>query len=327
MSDSQPAFQPLQLLLSQDLEETRDLVASVFCDHQLSLRAGRQLNYRHAYQRTGRLSFSHISYGADTRVAPEKLDDFYLVQLPLCGADRQRINGKDVLNDHRMATVQGPGDALEMNWSADCLKLVVRFDRAALEQHAASLFGHGLYGPLRFHPMMDLDHPSCVAWRNSALHTFDELRRSPQVFELPLIREQLEQGLMTMLLTWQPHDLRDRLVGSTPPVLPRHVKLACDYMQAHADQPITVELLAELTGVSGRSLFAGFDRFLGVSPMRYLRELRMAHVRQDLLDPLQPRSVTEVAMRWGFFQLGRLAIDYRKRYGESPRDTLMRARP
>lgn len=327
MSDTQPTsgFQPLQLLRSQDLDEARHLVASVFCEHHLSLNGKQRLDYRHAHQRTGRLSFSQMSYGTDVTVAPDGLDNFYLVQLPISGSDRQKLNGREVLNDHRHATVQGPGDALEMNWSADCRKLVVRFDRGALEQHAASLFGRSLNKPLQFHPLMHLDHPACIAWRNSALHTFNELQRAPQVFELPLIREQLEQTLMTTLLTWQPHDLRHQL-ASSPRVLPRHVKLACDYMQAHADCPVTVERLAELTGVSGRSLFAGFDKFLGLTPMRYLRDLRLERVRQDLLDPRQPRSVTEVATRWGFFQLGRMAVEYRKRYGESPRDTLLRAR-
>ena len=42
-------------------------------------------------------------------------------------------------------------------------------------------------------------------------------------------------------------------------------------------------------------------------------------------DPSQARSVTELATRWGFFQLGRFATEYRKRYGECPGDTLRRA--
>ncbi|MCY1542311.1 Helix-turn-helix domain protein [compost metagenome] len=131
---------------------------------------------------------------------------------------------------------------------------------------------------------------------------------------------------MTTLLTWQPNSLSAQMAVPPARVLPRHVKLAEDYLRAHPEQPISVELLARISGVSGRSLFSGFQQFLGVSPMRYLRDLRMERLRRDLLDPGQPRSVTELATRWGFFQLGRLATEYRRRYAETPRETLARSR-
>ena len=33
-------------------------------------------------------------------------------------------------------------------------------------------------------------------------------------------------------------------------------------------------------------------------------------------------TVSEIANRWGFSQLSRFAHDYKKRYGQSPRETL-----
>lgn len=95
-------------------------------------------------------------------------------------------------------------------------------------------------------------------------------------------------------------------------------------MRAHLDTAITNEQLAELTGISLRTLYNSFRKFRGVSPMRYLRDLRMEKVRQELLDTSKLRNVTSVATRWGFFELGRFAAEYRKRYGESPSDTLKR---
>ena len=82
--------------------------------------------------------------------------------------------------------------------------------------------------------------------------------------------------------------------------------------------------LAQYAGVSARSLYAGFQQYLDTSPKRYLLELKLQRVRQALLNPEQPQSVTEIATAWGFFQLGRFATEYRKRFGESPSDTLKR---
>lgn len=318
-------YQPLQVLRSRDLDETRRLVTDVFCAHRLQVRSGSSLDYQHSYLNTGRLSFSQISYGAEVNIRPDTLG-FYLIQLPLSGQDRQRVDGQEVCSHHCFGSVHGPDVQLEMNWSSDCRKLAVRIERAALEQHACSLFGQGPERALRFYPGMNLDHPACVAWRNTARHMFGELQRSPQLFDLPLIRVQFEQTLMTALLSWQPNNFLNSAAQQTPRILPRHAKLAADFIQAHPEQPITIETLAAVCGVSGRTLFAGFAKFMGMSPMRYLRDVRLERVRQDLLDPSQPRSVTQIATRWGFYQLGRMASDYRKRFAEGPRDTLQRAR-
>lgn len=319
----QAALAPLAVLRSHQLDETRQLVSQVFCDHSLDSRQ-HELDYRHAYQSTGHLCFNLMSYGADVDVNVGALEDFYLVQLPLAGSDIQRAGGREIHSDHRRATVHSPGEALQMRWSADCRKLVVRFERETLEHYAANLFEREL-SSVKFKHVMNLDHPACVAWRNSAQHIFNELQSSPQLFELPLIRAQLEQTLMTTLLTWQPHNLREQLTENSPQVLPRHVKQACDFMQAHADQAITINELVAVTGVSGRTLFAGFEKFLGLSPMRYLKDIRLQRLREDLLDPTKPRSVTALATQWGFFQLGRMASVYRERYGETPRETIARA--
>ena len=317
----------IDLLCSQDLDETRQLVASVFCEHRLEVRhTTASLDYQHHHLRTGQLSFSQMHYGAEVRIFPGELGSFYLVQLPLAGHDRQRVGQGELLSDSQCASVHGPDERLEMNWSDDCHKLVVRIERGALEQHAGSLLGCALHNPLAFANSMDLGSAHGAAWGNTARQLFDDLRRCPQLFELPLVRTQFEQTLMTALLAWQPNNLSRRLGEPAARVLPRHVKLAVDFMRAHPEQSISVETLAALTGVSGRSLYNGFQQFLGVSPMRYLRDMRMERVRDDLLDPRQPRSVTEIVTRWGFFQLGRFAIEYRRRYAETPRDTLLKAR-
>jgi AraC-like DNA-binding protein len=60
----------------------------------------------------------------------------------------------------------------------------------------------------------------------------------------------------------------------------------------------------------------------GMTPCHYLRALRLAEARQAFLCIDTPTtSVTEVALRCGFRELGRFAVDYRAKFGESPSDT------
>ena len=81
--------------------------------------------------------------------------------------------------------------------------------------------------------------------------------------------------------------------------------------------------LARFAGVSSRSLQTAFQRDLGVSPMAYLRQVRLERARQDLL--LGRGPVSEVAYHWGFSNLGRFATQYRARFGERPSETTARS--
>jgi transcriptional regulator GlxA family with amidase domain len=60
--------------------------------------------------------------------------------------------------------------------------------------------------------------------------------------------------------------------------------------------------------------------------MEFLRSLRLRHVHEDLLRAEAGATVSHIAARWGFYQFGRFAGLYRQLCGESPSDTLRRAR-
>lgn len=315
----------LDLLQSRDLDEARVLVAGIFCDHRLSLMDRRgQLNYRHRYLRTPAMSFSIMSYGADVHVAPQELDAFFLVQLPLRGEDRIESGNQVRSSRPGSGTIHCPGQSFSMNWSSNCSKLVVRIEREALERHATNLIGRPLRQALQFDTDLNTRSGGGQAWETTIRQLLRSLQQNPELVAHPLMRAQFEQLIMSGLLVWQGNSLSDSLDRPDTEVLPRHLKVAEEYMHAHLDTAITNEQLAELTGISLRTLYNSFRKFRGVSPMRYLRDLRMEKVRQELLDTQKFRSVTSVATRWGFFELGRFAAEYRKRYGESPSDTLRR---
>ena len=317
----------IELLHSTDLDETRGLVARIFCDHHLQVDGAQQgLDYVHRHARASAISFSQMQYGAAVHIAPQTLDDFFLIQVPLTGVD-QIDCGKLAVQSHTdLGTIHSPGESFRMNWSPDCSKLAIRIEREALERQASSLLGGPLREPLRFRNDLHLDTPHARFWRQTVREAMRGLQQGEHPLLHPLMRDSFEQLIITGLLAWQPSSISDLLAEPPhPDVLPRHVKQAEDYMRAHLGGIVTNEILAEITGVSIRTLQAGFQKFRGVSPMRYLRDLRMAKVREELLDPGKPRSVTTVATQWGFFELGRFSAEYRKCYGELPSSTLRRA--
>ena len=76
-------------------------------------------------------------------------------------------------------------------------------------------------------------------------------------------------------------------------------------------------------GVTSRSLRYALKSTLGISPSQFALRRRLDMAR----DALQRGNCTvkDVARRFGFWELGRFAISYRKLYGEPPSITLKRA--
>ena len=96
-----------------------------------------------------------------------------------------------------------------------------------------------------------------------------------------------------------------------------------DFLEAHSDRALYMnEICAEL-GVAGRTLRFVCAKYLNVSPQQYLQSRRM-HLARHMLIEADARltTVTQVATQFGFWELGRFAVNYRLMFGESPAATL-----
>ncbi len=95
------------------------------------------------------------------------------------------------------------------------------------------------------------------------------------------------------------------------------------YIQANAEKPPYAMDLCKAIGVSDRTLRNCCHQYLGMGPKRYLWLRRMHQARQALrsADP-RTATVTNVAMNYGFGELGRFAVTYRALFGETPSTTL-----
>ncbi len=89
--------------------------------------------------------------------------------------------------------------------------------------------------------------------------------------------------------------------------------------------PLSIRELCRAAALNQRTLLRAVRAAHDMTPCHYLRALRLAEARQAFLCVDAPiTSVTEVALRCGFRELGRFSVDYRAKFGESPSDTLRR---
>lgn len=94
------------------------------------------------------------------------------------------------------------------------------------------------------------------------------------------------------------------------------VLLAIEAMENHIADPLALDQLARLSGVSPRHLNRLFREKLGSSTMEFYRRLRLEKAR-SLLQQL-PMSITEIALATGFSNPGHFAICFRENFGFTP---------
>ena len=97
------------------------------------------------------------------------------------------------------------------------------------------------------------------------------------------------------------------------------------HAQANLDKPTRIPELCRAVGVEPRQLRRACQAILGVTPVSHLNSLRLSEVRRMLSTRNGAAStITEVASRFGFHELGRFAAAYRAAFGEHPSETRQR---
>jgi AraC-like DNA-binding protein len=92
---------------------------------------------------------------------------------------------------------------------------------------------------------------------------------------------------------------------------------------AELDSPLHISDLCNALAVSERTLRKAFHSVHGLPPCRHLRMQRLSQARRALLSAdARSVTVTEIAISFGFVELGRFSVEYREAFGESPSQTL-----
>jgi len=308
---------------SRDADEVRHEVSQIFCEHDLRVVGRSQsLNTELHFRRGKKVSYGRMLYGATVDIEPGRLDDFYLIQLPISGQENIHCGAQSVLSDAGMATIISPALEFRMRHERNAEKLFIRVERSAFEQQCAQYYGRPTGGPLNFSPAIPLHSPATRSLKRLLEWQLTEASEG-SLFEQPLIAAQFEEALMVSLLGTLPHN-QDAAREPLGAIAPGFIKRAEAYIEHNAHLPLTAGDIADHVGVSMRSLFAGYRKYRNTSPMQQLKEIRLNAVRAELSAPQPDTSVTQTALRWGFGHLGQFSAAYQQRFDELPSATLKR---
>ncbi|MGY1593674.1 helix-turn-helix domain-containing protein [Geodermatophilus sp. SYSU D00708] len=200
--------------------------------------------------------------------------------------------------------------------------LVTTVPAAALAQAAGALPGDVL-APLRFPSMAPSSPAAREHWKRVAAFARGVLD-DDEIAASPLVTGSVTRLLATSALAVFPNNRVATAAPTDHPATPATVRRAEEYIHAHAHADFGLTEIAAACHVTPRALQYAFARHHQMSPMRYVRRVRLARAHRDLLaaDRTSGATVTGIAARWGFARPSRFAADYLVAYGTHPSQTL-----
>ncbi len=319
-----------EALLQGKLNETREWsVVNDFCNRTympLSTRPltrGQDPNATIRMLEVGRITFSRFCFGTPTRA-----DDFdpdsgnIIVVNTLRGGVRHPVRGNDAVDTR-------PGDSYVVDCSrteywniADGhdLQLNLTIPHALMEETAARWYG--------FVPGDDLWKSRLVfgagqsAWLSLLDYAMRSLDARHNGIGDALIERRIEETLCLELLRNWADGVGLNLETGARSAAPRYVREAERLISEQAAVAPSITEIAVQLGISTRSLSEGFRRFRGITPHEFLTARRLDGLRRALHQARPGETVAAIAAARGYVNLGAMTAAYRKRFGETPAQSL-----
>jgi AraC-like DNA-binding protein len=322
------ALQGHEVFYSEDVQEASELIGKALAPNRLTVAGIGARNFAAALHgvRVRDISLLHLDLHVPVSITMPVSGPYYAVHMPTNGGAAGTVHARPFTANPVRALVTNPGDALEMRLDHDSPQLILRIEQDALERFVTRSSGRTLSQRLTFDPELDLTTEAAMRW-----HAAIQLLNTEVFYKGSLIHGgqgigALEDLLMSSLLVVQPSSHHALLGRPTANPGRRTVRHSIDYIEHHLSEQISMTDIAQHAGASIRSVQQGFRDELGMTPMAYIRDRRLERVRAELADATVADgvTVTAVAQHWGFHHLGSFAVLYRKRWGESPSQTLRR---
>jgi AraC-like DNA-binding protein len=323
MSNAPPAdsLTRFPLLHTCDLDESRLVMGALWGKHEVEIKGHIPFETTVNHTEIGQTGLTFVHCPTPLRVRCMLGGDRFTVLLHEEGRSLHQINAESAVGAPGSAVIVVPGQDVRMDSEAVRL-LALNFPTTRVEQ---ALRVRGL-PRARFEQWArhrDLTSPAGAALRSLARWAAQELDQPASPLSTGPTAEHLEQTLFSLFL--------DCLAEPFPPAArpdPRLGKIRLsdldDWILANLQQPLSVDALATLAGVSSRTVQLAFRQYHQCTPMEFIRRARLNGIRQELLTRGEVTTVTEVAMKFGFFHMGHFSDAYRREFGERPAETVRR---
>lgn len=313
---------------SYDMAGARAWMEEVCGPHSLHCAQPERVAFRHSARvfRSYATTLGTMEYGADVRIEVEGAEhlESYSLSLPITGEQELVYLGQRIQSNKSVGVIVSPFHSQELLMAGDCKKLSVVIPRVTMRLALEEILKRPVEIPINFEPVMDGQTGASASWWRLIKHFVSEQEWGGAIFDQTLFSRDIEASLVRGLILAQRSnytaEIQECLIGKLPSFLLK----AKAFIHSNAREEIRLEDIELAAGVSRFKLFDGFRKHMGMSPMAYLKKLRLSEVRKQLLNGGRGTNISTVATEWGFNHLGRFASEYKKLFNEIPSATMHR---
>jgi AraC-like DNA-binding protein len=290
-----------------------------------TLGQGRFAGFSEARARVGRIGVRFLEWDCESECEATAIrgeDHDLVLHLPL--------KGEFVSTDGRNSVAVSPGQvvlltasgAVHRRWHGPNSMLSFAIERSLFR----AVVGGGSNAALDRLQMQVIDLARAATLARVIDAILADLNAETPTLADPAIRRDFESLLARLILqsAARAAGMSAKLVDARL-AMPAYVTNAEQYLRDNLARPIDIRALAEAAGVPVRTLYYGFGKHLGATPLQHLKALRLDEARR-VLETSQPRAglVTQVAKRVGYLSKSRFSSDFKRRFGETATAVLAR---
>lgn len=312
------------ILATNDPRLTCSHMRSNLRPNELNFPGRPKLDFLHNKVMLNSISLNSIHYGCEVNIQAPPTEDIYLAIITLDGYGEFEQDNAIVSTKPGDIYLMNPLFPLNISLSADFKQLTVQLDGKRLKQYASQMTGYPMKDPLIFQPI----DKSNLKNNNSFKSLIETICNNVNSPHSSLLHRQvvanLEDTLLSLLLAEFPNNYSEYITGAQLSPTPYYVRRAQNYIHENICEPIAMDQLTLITGVSARCLQKGFKSALGTTPTSYIRTLRLDMARRRLMSASEEgESITEIAYSCGFEHLSKFSQHYKELFDESPMETKM----
>jgi AraC-like DNA-binding protein len=310
-------------LVTTDLDEARDHASRLWERHDSHLRRGRAYALRWHQADLAHTKLTYIHNFSPLHVNCGPISNAFHLTMHEAGHLRHRINGRMPTSTPSSAVLHAPGQELQLETEPFRI-LLLTFDGEFVRRALAKRLN--MTSPVEtLATDYPLGSPPVASLQSLTRWVACELDRPGT----PLLQSQravasLERTLLALLLDCL--EARHRTAQRTADVAASHLRQLEGWLDCNFAEPVGIEEMAQVAGVSVRAVQSAFRRFRGCTPTEALVSRRLHHAHSMLSGAPPGTTVTQVALDCGFFHLGRFSGRYARAFGESPSETLAHSR-
>lgn len=316
-------------LTNQQKLELNRLLVDTFSPHRFSIRENNPREAHFASVSMGTSSIAEMSFFSRTQVKAAYLGVYYILFIKR-GFINCRIDGREYTVKAREGIILSPGQSYFRESGGEGVDIInVKFIPSQINKYLPFDVSPEENASLLFDPFFNYSSVEGGAMFRAVEFVRNELLRLEQSDRVKTaMTSNYEYFLIKTFLDCMVLNRCNNTIYNEDKYveLPSLIKKAVTYIETCPHRDIRIEKLCEITNTKKRTLYSAFKKYFNMAPMQYLKKIRLDKTHEELTRAGKGTTVTDVAQRWGFNQLGWFSKEYYNQFGEKPSQTLKKSK-